>query len=419
MPPVLTPYPRKAILLLSLLLTLTAVSAFADQVTDIIEKTGAFYADQASLSANVDVELEMPPQFDQGGGMPPLSYHYYFRSPNSLAMVASIAGMMPPIIQDGKTYFSEMPMFGISILRDAFELEALLSEKGQEYIQLPGANILIGLGLGANVKGSLRSMTGARLLGSEFIKEIDCHHLKIESDGFTGEIWIAKGDKPWVLRVKQPTPELKPDDSEMMMMQPGLDLNISEWDTSPDFGDIFTISPNPDLKTRETMPSMEEFMALMGQGGGPGGGPEGPHASIGTPAPNLILKTMENGAVSLTDLKGKVVVLDFWATWCKPCVMALPLVTKVTDELENQGVVFYAVNQMESEAQVKSFLKDIGMDFAVALDKEGAAGQAFGVTGIPHSVVIDKNGVIRKVHVGFGPGMDKLLKQEIQELLAE
>ena len=419
MSPELMSFYRKGTLWLSLLLVLATTPAIADNAADIIEKTGAFYADQSSLAASVNVELEMPPQFGQGGEMPPIVFQYFFRSPNSFALVPSPGGMIPPVIQDGERYYSEMPMMGAAIQRDAFDLAAFFTEEGKSYLQLPGADILIGLGLGAKTDGSLRSMTGVQLLGSEMIDEIDCYHLKIESENFNGEFWVAKGDQPWVLRVRQSAPEIKPNESGMMMFQPSLDIRISNWNTSPDFGNAFVIKPNKDLKTRETMPTMEEIMAQMGQGGGPHGAPGGPHPSEGKPAPEVTLNTMDGEDIHLPDLKGKVVVLDFWATWCKPCVMGLPLVTKVTDELADQGVVFYAVNQRETEAQVKSCLKEMGMEFAVALDKDAATGQAFGVDAIPHSVIIDKKGVVRKVHVGFGPGMDEMLKEEILQLLTE
>ena len=415
----LTPFSRKAPLWLPFLLVLAATPAIADGAADIIEKTGAFYAEQPSLAASVNVVLELPPQFGQDGGIPPIKFQYYFRSPNSFAMIPPPGDMAAPVIQDGHRYYSEMPMMGVAIHRDAFELEAFFTEEGKSYLQLPGADILIGLGLDAKTEGSLRSLTGVHLLGSEMIDGMDCYHLNIESENFIGEIWVAQGDQPWVLRLRQPVPEVKPDESGMMMIQPGLDIRISKWTASPDFGGAFTIEPNQDLETRETMPTMEEIMAQMGQGGGPQGAPGGPHPSEGKPAPEVTLSTLDGGTIHLPDLKGQVVVLDFWATWCKPCVMALPLVTKVTAELANQGVVFYAVNQRESEAQVKSFLEEKGMEFAVALDKDAAIGQAFGVGGIPHSVIIDKKGVVRKVHVGFGPGMEELLKEEILQLLAE
>ena len=419
MSPELMSISRKGPLWLSLLLFFATTPAIADNAAAIIEKTGAFYADQSSLSASVNVELEFPPQFGQGGEMPPITFQYFFHSPNRLALIPPPGDMNAPVIQDGQRYYSEMPMMGTAIHRDAFDLEAFLTEEGKSYLQLPGADILIGLGLGSKTNGSLRSLTGVQLSGSEMIDEIDCYHLNVESEAFHGEFWVAKGDQPWILRVRQSAPEFEPDESGMMMIQPGLDIRISHWNDSPDFGNVFTIKPNKDLKTRETMPTMEEIRAQMGQGGGPRPDLGGPHPSEGKPAPEVTLNTMDGEDIRLPDLKGKVVVLDFWATWCKPCVMGLPLVTKVTDELADQGVVFYAVNQLETETQVKSFLEEKGMEFAVVLDKDGAAGKAFGVKGIPHSVIIDKKGVVRKVHVGFGPGMDEMLKEEILQLLAE
>lgn len=144
-----------------------------------------------------------------------------------------------------------------------------------------------------------------------------------------------------------------------------------------------------------------------------------PLQMLGEPVSAWTLEHAFGDVQALAELEGKVVVLDFWATWCKPCVMALPLVAEVAKEMADSGVVFYAVNQRQSPSLIESFLDQQSLDIPVALDKNGSTGRAFGVGSIPHSVIIDKKGIVRKVHVGFGPGMGKMLKAEIEELLAE
>jgi len=94
-------------------------------------------------------------------------------------------------------------------------------------------------------------------------------------------------------------------------------------------------------------------------------------------------------------------------------------VTEVANSFADQDLVFYAVNLREPVEKITKFLGKKGIKPPVATDRWGKAGQAFGVRGIPHSVLIDKKGVVRHVHVGFMPGMEKTLKKEIATLLAE
>lgn len=392
--------------------------ARADEATDIIRKTGEFYASRPTLAADVSAILELPPQFARP--MPPVEYKYRLRAPNSLALIPSTGGMMAPVIQDGQRFYTEVPMLGAAVLRDAMPLSSFCTEEGSEYLGAPGANMLVGFGLEAGATGALRSMSGVTLVGDDEVDGVACSRLAVDGPGFKGEVWVAKGDKPWVMRARQPAAEPS-FDSGQMMVRTGFDARFANWDAAPEFGDVFTIKPNKDLELRDTMPTRDEFMAkAMAQARGAfENGQKGPHPTLDKPAPDMTLSLLDGDEVALASLRGQVVVLDFWAIWCKPCVMALPLVAAVTRELADKGVAFYAVNERDPRVKVESFLKEKNLDVTVALDESAAAGEAFGVDAIPHSVIIDKKGIVRKVHIGFESGMEKLIKQEIEELLSE
>jgi thiol-disulfide isomerase/thioredoxin len=142
------------------------------------------------------------------------------------------------------------------------------------------------------------------------------------------------------------------------------------------------------------------------------------HASVGNPAPDVELTLLDGSKQKLVDLKGKVVVLDFWATWCGPCVQGLPKVSEVTKKLADQGVVFVACNLGEDKATIETFLTKKQLSIAVALCDQALGGK-FGVNGIPHTVVIGTDGVVKKVHVGFGPGGEKQLEKDLLEVLGK
>ena len=129
-------------------------------------------------------------------------------------------------------------------------------------------------------------------------------------------------------------------------------------------------------------------------------------------------KLLDGTPFNLAEHKGKVVVLDFWATWCGPCVRALPELMENMSDFSSTEAILVAVNQGESKKVISQFLKNKKLtDLIVAMDKNQNIGRDYQVQGIPKTVVIDTKGVVRHVHVEFSSGMGERLKSEIQALL--
>jgi peroxiredoxin len=146
----------------------------------------------------------------------------------------------------------------------------------------------------------------------------------------------------------------------------------------------------------------------------------GPHPLVGQEAPLFELEQLDGGPVSLSSLLGKdVVVLDFWATWCPPCRKGLPVIADLAREYAGRGVAVYAVNQMEPADTVRSFLKEQGITVPVLLDTAGIVGRTYEVSGIPQTVLIDRTGKVRYVHVGMSFGFKGSLERQLNTLLAE
>lgn len=146
---------------------------------------------------------------------------------------------------------------------------------------------------------------------------------------------------------------------------------------------------------------------------------------IGKPAPDFSAKNLAGETVQLAQLKGKVVVLDFWATWCGPCKAAFPYVQKVFEKYkDNSDVVILAVNTWENESGaareklVKKFLEDQKYTFPVVYD-EASVVEKYKVEGIPTQFFIDRKGVIQFKAVGFeGPQAEQSMAMKIDMLLS-
>jgi thiol-disulfide isomerase/thioredoxin len=139
----------------------------------------------------------------------------------------------------------------------------------------------------------------------------------------------------------------------------------------------------------------------------------------GALAPDFTLKDLNGNTVSLADLRGKVVILDFWATWCGPCRKTMPLLDKFYTEMKPENVVVYGVNVWERGGKtdkVKPFIAERGFHFPV-LYGTGDLADAYGVQGIPTLVMIDPQGKVAYRHVGYNPTLAEVLQWQVNELL--
>ena len=132
--------------------------------------------------------------------------------------------------------------------------------------------------------------------------------------------------------------------------------------------------------------------------------------------PGFELDLLDGKKYKLADHKGKIVVLDFWATWCGPCLHSMPLVDDVTREFSDRGVELLAVNMEEQAEQVKSMLERHKFTMPVALDRDGVVAGKYMVESIPQVVVIDRDGKVARLFVGGGKYNADSLKKALLEL---
>ena len=118
--------------------------------------------------------------------------------------------------------------------------------------------------------------------------------------------------------------------------------------------------------------------------------------AAGMPASEFSLTDLDGKSHKLEQYRGKVVLLNFWATWCKPCTTEMPAMQTVYDELREKGFVVLAVNELEDEGKVREHIVAYKHTFPVLLDHENKVANQYGVFGLPVSVFIDQNGVVRE-----------------------
>lgn len=139
---------------------------------------------------------------------------------------------------------------------------------------------------------------------------------------------------------------------------------------------------------------------------------------VGKDAPPVDLPLLGEGRFKLE--KGKVVVLDFWATWCGPCVRAIPEMIESFSRFDSEDFSFVAVNQAEGPGTIEKFLERRGWpNLTVALDAQQSVAGTYGVQGIPHTVIIDKNGKVAWVKTGYQPGAGDEAAEVVEGLLAK
>ena len=148
-------------------------------------------------------------------------------------------------------------------------------------------------------------------------------------------------------------------------------------------------------------------------------GVAGAAAVPGSPAPALVLAARDGGNVNLADLKGQVVMINFWATWCGPCRQEMPLLAQLHAKYEPLGFTLLGVNVEPDSAAAVDWLKGVPVQFPILFDTDSAVAGRFGVEGMPSTVFVDRKGQVRYVHRGYKPGDEAKYADMIRSLVKE
>jgi peroxiredoxin len=136
-------------------------------------------------------------------------------------------------------------------------------------------------------------------------------------------------------------------------------------------------------------------------------------------APGFELASMDGGQIALSDLKGQVVMVNFWATWCGPCRQEMPHLEALYQRYNSLGFTLLGVNVEEDSSGADEFFAETPVSFPILFDPENHVSELYNVVAMPSTVLIDRSGNLRFIHHGYKPGYENDYQSQIRALLRE
>jgi len=139
----------------------------------------------------------------------------------------------------------------------------------------------------------------------------------------------------------------------------------------------------------------------------------------GLPAPDFSLKSSTGENLRLSEYRGDVVMINFWATWCGPCRQEMPLLEQLYNRYERVGFSLLGVNIDDDSARAMDMIRELGISFPVLFDARKEVSKLYNVDAMPVTILVDREGVVRYVHKGYKPGYEVMYLDQIRSLLRE
>ena len=398
----------------------TPTTTISAEAAPVLDRTLAWYANMPGASTVLVQKMSIPgmPAMETKTKVSVLKPNMFSITEEGEGKGGGMGGMMmaPELISNGTTLWQAMPamqMWSQSPAPKTLDVEATPA------LEMAGPATFVLEMFAPNARaGILEQFESVEYAGKS--GEDDLLRFMTTSSEFMPAmpitLTIGPAKAPWIKRLSIAIPEGQGGPG----MPSEMAMTFTKWTTLKNNAGTkaaFAFKAKADWKKVDDL--MEALMADMGDmGGSPDGAfiegmdPSGDanHKTVGKPAPDFTLKSLDGTDVSLSSLKGKIVILDFWATWCGPCRQGLPVLMEVAKARANDNVVLWAVDLDESKSKVQDFLKKKGWNLPVLLDAKGKVSQKYGVGGIPHTVIIGPDGVIHSVEIGFG-GKDATMKK--------
>jgi peroxiredoxin len=136
-------------------------------------------------------------------------------------------------------------------------------------------------------------------------------------------------------------------------------------------------------------------------------------------APDFTLKSSSGENLRLSEFRGEVVMINFWASWCGPCRQEMPLLDELYSQYKPMGFTILGVNVEENSAQAKQMLKENPVNFPVLFDNQSEVSKLYNVVAMPSTVLVDRDGNVRYLHQGYKPGFEEAYQQQVRALIRE
>ena len=142
-------------------------------------------------------------------------------------------------------------------------------------------------------------------------------------------------------------------------------------------------------------------------------------SSVSGKAPDFTLKSRSGKNIRLSDLRGQVVMLNFWASWCGPCRQEMPILEQLSKRYGKLGFTMVGVNVEQDSNKAMAYLRDIKVSFPILFDNTSSTSKLYTVNAMPTTIIIDRNGNMRFKHEGYKSGYEKDYKKQIKQLIRE
>ena len=142
-------------------------------------------------------------------------------------------------------------------------------------------------------------------------------------------------------------------------------------------------------------------------------------ADLSGPAPDFTLKSRDGKNVRLSELRGQVVMINFWASWCGPCRQEMPHLESIHQEYADYGFTLLGINVDEKQEQAEKLLAQIPVSFPILFDPASSVSKQYNVDAMPTTVLIDRDGNLRHLHRAYRPGFEDMYRNEIKALVLE
>jgi len=245
--------------------------------------------------------------------------------------------------------------------------------------------------------------------GTESLGEMKTHRVTLNQLGMTLELWIQDGKEPLLRKVRMDMSKAlgKTADGQAHLKDSKMEISVKldNWNVNNAIpADTFSFTPPLDAQKVSTLFEVEEEKQGM----------------VGKAAPDFKIDLVGGGTLDLADHKEKsIVILEFWATWCAPCVKGLPIVSEIANTYKDRGVHFFAINQNEEPEVIQAFMKKKNLaNVKVAVDRDGKVAGKFGLAGIPFTIIIGKDGKVQAMHMGLAADFKERICSQLDMLLS-